>query len=212
MALNQKLKIVLATRNRDKIREIQEVLAGFEIEILILDQFPDIAEVVEDGQTIEQNALKKARTVSDATQLLTLADDTGLEVDYLDGQPGVYSSRFAGDGATYDDNCNKLLEFMKGVPENQRTARFRCIIAITGFDTEKMIEGVCEGFITNDKRGSQGFGYDPVFYVPEFDQTFAEMLLTLKNKISHRGLALEKASKFLQEMIEGKNVKKNLDF
>jgi len=200
MATNQKLKIVLATRNRDKIREIRQVLAGLEIEILKLDQFPEIPEVEEDGQTIEQNALKKAKTVSDATRLLALADDTGLEVDYLDGQPGVYSSRFAGEAATYDDNCNKLLELMKGVPESQRTARFRCIIAITGFDIEQTVEGVCEGFITNEKRGSQGFGYDPVFYVPDYNQTFAEMSLDLKNKISHRGLALEKARKFLQEI------------
>lgn len=206
MALNKKLKMVLATRNRDKIREIKEVLAGLEIEILMLDQFPDIPEVVEDGQMIEQNALKKAKTVSEATQLLALADDTGLEVDYLGGQPGVYSSRFAGEEATYDENCNKLLELMKGVPDDQRTARFRCVIAVTGCDTEKMVAGVCEGFITNEKRGSQGFGYDPVFYVPEYGQTFAEMPLELKNKISHRGLALEKAGKLLQQMIEGKNV------
>ena len=202
MTKNQKLKLVLATRNRDKIREIREVLTGLEIEVLTLDQFPSIPEVIEDRPTIEGNALKKAKTVSNATQLLALADDTGLEVDYLDGQPGVYSSRFAGEGATYDDNCNKMLELMNGVPENQRTARFRCIISITGLDTEKMVEGVCEGFITNEKRGSQGFGYDPVFYVPDYDQTFAEMSLELKNKISHRGLALEKARKLLQEMIE----------
>lgn len=200
MALDHKLKIVLATRNRDKIREIQQVLEGLEIEILLLDQFPEIPEVEEDGQTIEQNALKKARAISDATRLFALADDTGLEVDYLDGQPGVYSSRFAGKGASYDDNCNKLLESMKGVPEIQRTARFRCIIAITGFDIEQTVEGVCEGFITNEKRGSQGFGYDPVFYVPQYNQTFAEMSLDLKNKISHRGLALEQARKFLQEI------------
>jgi len=203
MALNHKLKLVLATRNSDKIREIRQVFAGLEIEILTMDQFPHVPEIVEDGQTIEQNALKKAKAVSDATQLLALADDTGLEVDYLGGQPGVYSSRFAGIGASYDDNCNKLLELMEGVPADQRAARFRCIIAISGFGTENMIEGACEGLITREKRGSQGFGYDPVFYVPEYGQTFAEMSSTLKNKISHRGLALEKARKFLQEMILG---------
>ncbi len=203
MALDQKLKLVLATRNRDKIREIQEVLTGLEIEILMLDQFPDIPDVMEDGQTIEENALKKSKAVSKATRFLALADDTGLEVDYLNGQPGVFSSRFAGEGATYDDNCNKLLELMKGVPEGQRTARFRCIITITGFDTEIMVEGVCEGFIANEKRGSQGFGYDSIFYVADYNQTFAEISLELKNKISHRGLALKKARKLLEEMIEG---------
>jgi XTP/dITP diphosphohydrolase len=202
MALDHKLKIVLATRNRDKIREIKQVLDGLELEILTMDQIPQLTEVVEDGQTIEQNAFKKAKTVSDATQLLALADDTGLEVDYLGGQPGVYSSRFAGEGATYDENCNKLLELMKAVPEKQRSARFRCIMAIAGSGTTKLVEGVCEGFITNEKQGTDGFGYDPVFYVPEYDQTFAEMPLVLKNKVSHRGLALKQARQILQAMIK----------
>lgn len=202
MALDQKLKIVLATRNKDKIKEIQQALAGLAIEIVTLDQFPLIPEVVEDGQTITANALKKAKTIYNATQLLALADDTGLEVEFLGGQPGVYSSRFAGENATYDDNCNKLLGLMNMVPREQRTARFRCIIAICGLHIDKLVEGVCEGLITTDKRGDQGFGYDPVFYVPEYDQTFAEMPLAFKNKISHRGLALKQARNILQEMIE----------
>jgi len=202
MDSEQKLKIVLATRNNDKILEIREALKGLAIEILTMDQFPQIPEVIEDGQTIAENALKKAKVVSDAIHLLALADDTGLEVDYLRGRPGVYSSRFAGEGATYDDNCNKLLQLMKGVPQKQRAARFRCVIAISGSDVERLVEGVCEGFITDEKRGSQGFGYDPVFYVPQYDLTFAQMSLTLKNEISHRGLALKQARKILQQMIE----------
>lgn len=201
MEARQQLQIVLATRNEDKIREIKAVLSGLEIDVLTLDQFPGVPEVIEDGQTLAENALKKAKAIYNATGLLALADDTGLEVDYLDGQPGVYSSRFAGEMASYDDNCQKLLRLMNGVPEQQRTARFRCVIAIIGLDVEKLAEGVCEGFITDKKRGTQGFGYDPVFYVPEFDQTFAEMSLKLKNEISHRGLALKQARKVLQQML-----------
>ncbi len=196
----QKLKLVLATRNNDKIREIREILKGLEIDILTLDEFPQIPEVEEDGATIEENAFKKARVVSGATHLLALADDTGLEVDFLQGQPGVYSSRFAGKGATYDDNVNKLLDIMKSVPHEQRTARFRCVIAISGPDVEKFVEGVCEGIIANEKRGYHGFGYDPIFYMPKYEQTFAEMSLPLKNKISHRGLALQKAREILQQL------------
>jgi XTP/dITP diphosphohydrolase len=203
MDARQRLKVVLATRNKDKIREIKQILRRLNIDVLTLDQFPHVPEVIEDGKTIEENAFKKAKVVSDATQLLVLADDTGLEVDYLDGQPGVHSSRFAGERATYDDNCKKLLDLMEGVDQEQRTARFRCIIAIVGPGIEKQVEGTCEGFITDEKRGTKGFGYDPVFYVPKYDQTFAEMSLTLKNKISHRGLALKQARKILHQMIEG---------
>ena len=204
MNARQRLKIVLATRNKDKIREIKQALKGLNIDVLMLDQFPDVPEVIEDGATIKANALKKAKVVSESTQLLALADDTGLEVDYLKGQPGVYSSRFAGEDATYDDNCRKLLSLMEGVPWEQRTARFRCVIAIVGPGIEKLVQGTCEGFIIDEKRGKQGFGYDPLFYVPQYNQTFAEMPLALKNEISHRGVALKQGRKILQQMIEGK--------
>ncbi len=199
------MKIVLATRNKDKIREIAQALQGLDIELVTLDRFPQVPEVVEDGATLAENALKKARAIFQATQLLALADDTGLEVDFLNGLPGVYSSRFAGEGASYDDNCNKLLALMDGVPEALRTARFRCIIALVGPDIERLIEGSCEGLITAEKRGSEGFGYDPVFYVPEYNQTFAEMPLSLKNQISHRGQALKRARGVLQQLLEQKH-------
>lgn len=195
------MKLVLATRNQDKIKEIKHALAGLDIEILTLDQFPQAPEVEEDGTTLAENALKKARAIFNATKILTMADDTGLEVDFLNGQPGVYSSRFAGEGASYDDNCNKLLALMKAVPKEQRTARFRCVVAFVGPGIERLVEGSCEGFITNEKRGSHGFGYDPIFYVPEYDQTFAEMPLELKNKISHRGVALQQAKRVLQQLM-----------
>jgi len=187
------LKLVFATLNRDKIREIDALLKNTSFTLLTLDDFPHIQPIVEDGKTLKQNALKKAKTIFDKTGLLTLADDTGLEVDALNGQPGVFSSRFAGEKATYDENVNKLLALMQNVPDEKRSARFRCVIAMVGSDIEQLVEGVCEGFIIHEKRGDSGFGYDPVFYVPEFKKTFSELDLATKNKISHRGQALKKA-------------------
>ncbi len=194
------MKLVLATHNRDKVKEITALLKDTSFEVLTLDDFPDIHEIEEDGETLEQNAYKKAKTVFDKTGLLSLADDTGLEVDALDGRPGVYSSRFSGENASYDDNVNKLLDMMEQVPDEKRSAQFRCIISIVGHDIKKFAEGVCPGKITRDKRGDRGFGYDPVFYVHEYDKTLAEMDLELKNEISHRGLALKKAIQILSEV------------
>lgn len=193
------LKIVLATRNRDKIQEIRDALKGLSIEISTLDYFPDVPDLVEDGTTLEQNAIKKASLVFQKTNLLSLADDTGLEVDFLDGNPGVYSSRFAGEDATYDDNINKLLTLMKGVPEENRTARFRCVIALIGPAFTQTVEGMIEGLILEKRRGTLGFGYDPIFYVPAIGKTFAEIPIGLKNQISHRGLALQKARRILDK-------------
>lgn len=171
------------------------------MDIMTLDRFPEIPALVEDGQTLAENALKKARTVCDYTQLFCLADDTGLEVDYLGGAPGVYSSRFAGPDATYDDNVEKLLQRLEGVPREQRTARFRCVVALVSPTVEQVVEGVCEGIIGEERRGQGGFGYDPVFFVPELGQTFAEMPLALKNEISHRGRALKKARVVLERWL-----------
>ncbi|HEX9975379.1 MAG TPA: XTP/dITP diphosphatase [bacterium] len=198
------LKIVLATRNIDKVREIKEALRGLAIDILTLDSFPDVPEIVEDGMTIEQNALKKASVVQGITGGLVLADDTGLEVDFLNGKPGVFSSRFAGEHASYDDNVEKLLSLMKGVPAEKRAARFRCVIALVGECIEQTVEGVVEGLILAEKHGTEGFGYDPVFYVPASGKTFAEMSLDHKNRISHRGLALAKARTILKAVAEHK--------
>ena len=200
----KQLKIVLATRNIDKIREIENALSGLEYDMLTLDNFPAVPDIVEDGTTIEQNALKKANVVHNITGELSLADDTGLEVDFLDGKPGVLSSRFAGENATYDDNVEKLLSLMKGVPAEKRTARFRCVIALVNRSIEQTFEGVIEGVILDKKQGTQGFGYDPVFLVPAAGCTFAEMPLDYKNRISHRGLALKKARIFLDELAAAK--------
>jgi XTP/dITP diphosphohydrolase len=194
------LKLVLATHNRDKVREIKALLQNTSFEVLTLDDFLDIREIEEDGETLEQNAYKKAKTVFDKTGLLTLADDTGLEVDALNGRPGVYSSRFSGENATYEDNVNKLLELMEDVPDPGRDAQFRCVISIVGQDINELVEGICPGKIIRDKRGDRGFGYDPVFYVPQYQKTLAEMDLELKNIISHRGIALKKAIQILNQV------------
>lgn len=191
-------RLVLATGNQDKIVEIKNLLEHLEIEILTLDAFPGAPDVVEDGKTLEENAIKKARAIADFTGLPAVADDTGLEVDYLDGAPGVYSSRYSGEHATYADNVNKLLRELVGVPKEKRSARFRCVAAFCNPNDCRTIEGRCEGVIGEERRGEGGFGYDPVFYVPEYDRTFAEMDLELKNRISHRAKAFLK----LRELIE----------
>jgi XTP/dITP diphosphohydrolase len=190
-------KLVLATGNRDKIKEMRELLNLSGIKILTLDEFPDAPDVVEDGKTLEENAVKKARTIADFTGLPTVADDTGLEVEYLNGEPGVYSSRYAGESASYADNVKKLLRRLAGVPWEKRQARFRCVVALCTKAETRTVEGKCDGLITEAPRGERGFGYDPVFYVPEFSRTFAEMGLAVKNKISHRAKAFGK----LKELI-----------
>lgn len=200
------MKILLATRNRDKIREINDLFHDLDVEIMTMDNFPDIPEVVEDGETLEQNAFKKANEVHKASGILSVADDTGLEVDYLDGRPGVFSSRFAGENATYDDNVNKLLDTMEGVPNERRTAQFRCVIAIVGENISEHVEGSCPGYILTEKRGSGGFGYDPVFFEPRHKQTFAEMPLSVKNQISHRGLALKQAKSVIERILKNQKL------
>jgi len=198
MLLKERRELILATRNPHKVIEIKNILSEHDIEIVTLDDYPDIPDVIEDRDTIEENALKKASEIFKATGIISLADDTGLEVDALNGQPGVYSSRFAGEYATYEMNNHKLLKLMNGIPWEERTARFRCIMAIVDEGLEYLMEGKCEGYILNELRGDKGFGYDPLFYVPEYDQTFSQMSMSVKNNISHRGLALKKLKKFFE--------------
>jgi len=195
--------LVLATRNRHKSAELAAILAGLPVRIRTMDEFPDVPDVVEDGDTCEANAIKKARAVSEATKLLAVADDTGLEVDALGGRPGVYAARYAGLKATYEDNCRKLLKELAGVPRARRTARF-VTVAVVAAPSEKVhvTAGRLDGLITEVAAGAQGFGYDPVFYVPDLGKTLAELSSEEKNRISHRAKAFAQVRELLQKRLQ----------
>ena len=188
------MQLVLATNNRDKIREIKHLLDDLPVTILTRDDFLDFPDPDETGETLIENAVLKAREISTFCDLPALADDSGLEVDALDGAPGVYSSRYAGPDVTYQDNNEKLIRELRDVPTDKRTARFRCVIAIAwNGETVETVEGTAEGRITDDLSGDEGFGYDPVFYYPPADKRFSQMTLEEKNLVSHRGKALQEA-------------------
>ena len=191
------MKIVLATHNFDKCAEMKEIMGEMPIELLTLNKFSEIGEIIEDGHTLEENALIKARTVHKMTNLAAMADDTGLEVDALSGKPGIYSARYAGENCSYSDNVNKLLQEMKNIPPEKRSARFRTSIAYVDDNMELTTEGIVEGLITNVTKGIDGFGYDPVFYIPDIKKTYAEMSINEKNQISHRGKAVNNMQKLL---------------
>ena len=193
------MKLVLATNNVHKIREITNILAGLDVELLTARDFPDFPEPHESGETLAENARIKAVEVHHATGLPALADDSGLEVDFLDGQPGVISSRFAGSGCTFADNNRKLLRLLEGVEDAKRTARFRCVAALAlSADDVHVFEGIVEGRITTRTHGNRGFGYDPVFFLPELGKTFAEVPKDVKNQYSHRGRAFRQVAEFLR--------------
>ena len=194
-------ELVLATRNRHKGEELAALLGGLGITIRTLDEFPDAPEVVEDGDTCEANAIKKARTIAEFTGLPAVADDTGLVVDALGGRPGIYAARYAGEDATYDDNCRKLLQELRGVPRERRTARFLTVAAIALPSGEiRVAQGILEGGIAEEASGTLGFGYDPVFLIPELGKTLAELSADQKNAISHRAKAFTQAKDLLREM------------
>lgn len=194
-------ELVLATRNRHKGEELAALLGDLGITIRTLDEFPGAPDVVEDGDTCEANAIKKARAIAEFTGLPAVADDTGLEVDALGGRPGVYAARYAGEDATYEDNCRKLLQEMMGVPREQRTARFLTVAAIAlPSDGVRVAQGTLEGAIAEEARGTLGFGYDPVFLIPELDKTLAQLSPDQKNTISHRAKAFTQAKDVLKAM------------
>ncbi len=196
-------QLVLATRNPDKGKELAALLADLGLTIRTLADFPDAPEVVEDGESCKANAVKKAVAVAQHTGLTALADDTGLSVDALGGKPGVHAARYAGEGATYDDNWRKLLRELQGVPRAQRQARFITVAAIARPTGEvETAEGVLEGLIAEEPVGQAGFGYDPVFLVPDLGKTLAQLTPDEKNRISHRALALAKAKALLRGMAE----------
>ncbi|OUW80360.1 MAG: non-canonical purine NTP pyrophosphatase, RdgB/HAM1 family [bacterium TMED217] len=195
-------EIVIATHNPYKKKEMVVALCDLGVNILTLDNFPEIGEIEETGSTLLENSLIKARTVFAKTGIPTIADDTGLEVDALNGAPGIYSARYAGTNVTYEDNVRKLLTEMSSIDIKSRTARFKTVISFSYNNKELWTEGVIEGSITEHSIGEKGFGYDPVFRVIETGKTFAEMTKKEKNKISHRGLALKKMSKLLMENLK----------
>jgi XTP/dITP diphosphohydrolase len=201
------MKLRAATKNANKLKEIRDKISNIPgLEIISPARDEDLPDVLEDGATFEENALKKAREVCRVTGTAALADDSGLEVDALGGEPGVYSARYAGENVTDPDRNSFLLEKMKDVPDDARNARFVCVIAVVFPDgREYAVRGTCEGSITREVRGGGGFGYDPVFLLPERGVTMAEIPLSEKNRISHRARALEKAAELLASIAEKEN-------
>jgi XTP/dITP diphosphohydrolase len=182
-------EVVLATKNRGKMEEFASLLRGVFQKIVPLTDLHSVPEVVEDGHTFEENALKKARSISGFTQKLVLADDSGLEVEALGGRPGVFSARYAGEDARDRDNIDKLLRELRGL--SNRRGRFVCSLALVFPDGKEIVaEGACEGIIIDEPRGGGGFGYDPVFFIPEMNKTFAELGSEEKNRVSHRARAV----------------------
>jgi XTP/dITP diphosphohydrolase len=195
-------QIVLATHNPDKRVEIAALLSDLGITVRSLAEFLQAPVVVEDGKTCEANAIKKAKVIADYTGLMTVADDTGLEVDALGGRPGVHAARYAGVQVSYEDNWKKLLHELDGVPMERRGARFLTVVAIARPSVQQVdtVEGVLNGVIAQRPAGTGGFGYDPVFFVPELGKTLAELLPSEKNRISHRAQAFAKAKAVLQQL------------
>ncbi len=192
-------QMIFATMNQGKLKEVQEVLVGLPIELLSLRDYPRIPEVIEDGLTFAENALKKARAVFQATGLTTLADDSGLCVDALEGRPGVFSARYAGQGASDEENYKKVLEEMKHVPEAARSAHFVCVLALVEPNgQETVFEGSCLGKITREPRGDKGFGYDPIFFFEPMAVTFAQIDSAAKSIVSHRGKALREFAAYMR--------------
>ncbi len=194
-------KLLLATSNQGKVREYKSLLQNLPYEVVTLAEQGIATTVSEVGESLEENARLKATLLATESRLLTLADDSGLEVDVLGGEPGSLSARYAGEGASDKDRVNYLLARLNGVPWEKRSARFRCVIALaTPRGEVEFCHGECHGFITFEPRGEQGFGYDPVFYLPKLDKTMAELSLEIKNQISHRGQAARQAYQKLKRL------------
>ena len=191
-------KIFIASKNKGKIDEIRSYLTPFGYEIFSLIDMPNIPDIEETGSTFEENAMIKAKAVFDVVKIPVLADDSGLEVDLLNGRPGVYSARYSGEGATDEKNNAKLIRELGDAALESRTARFKCVIALYDGMNERFFDGVCEGNIAYKPEGTSGFGYDPLFIPKGYTLTFGELCPDVKNRISHRGKALESLKKFLE--------------
>ena len=196
-------EVIIATKNSGKAREFEHIFASRGIEVKTLLDFPEIPEVEETGTTFEENAILKAEAVSQALNKMVIGDDSGLIVDALEGRPGIYSARYAGEPKNDQNNTEKVLAELKNVPEENRTARFYCALAVAVPGQKTLtVSGTCEGRILNEPRGENGFGYDPVFYVPEKGLAMAELSADVKNKISHRANALKKLDVLLDSILE----------
>ena len=196
------VELVLATRNEHKILELRSLLTGLAIKILTLKDLPGFPNVPEDGESFEDNAIKKAVEIASWSKRMALADDSGLEVDYLKGAPGVRSARFGGEKASSTEKNSMILKLLEGVPSQNRGARFVCVVAVaTSQGDVETASGVCEGYIATQPKGEEGFGFDPIFVIPSYGKTIAELGPEVKNRISHRALALEKAKDILAKQI-----------
>ncbi|MDD3368743.1 MAG: XTP/dITP diphosphatase [Lachnospiraceae bacterium] len=184
-------RIVFATENAGKIREIKAILADMDVEVLTMKEAGIAVDIEENGKTFTENAIIKVKTVAEYTDAIVLGDDSGLEIDYLNGEPGVYSARYMGHDTPYEIKNQKLIEKLAGVPDDKRTARFVCAIAAAMPDGEVLTTtGIMEGIIGYESRGEGGFGYDPIFFLPEYGKSSAELTAEQKNEVSHRGKAL----------------------
>ncbi len=192
-------ELIVASRNKGKVAEIKELLAGLPFKVTSLLEYPNLPEVVEDGKTYRANALKKAQEIALATGKMTMSDDSGLEVKALGNAPGIYSARFAGEGASEEKRNQKLFAMLKGVPMPQRQARYRCVIALVSPKGKElgMVQGTCSGYITTKEIGTNGFGFDPLFLLKRYNKTFGQLPPQVKAKISHRARALKKFRRLL---------------
>jgi XTP/dITP diphosphohydrolase len=195
-------KIIFATTNENKVREVKMMMEGFDVELYTMKDAGIDVDIVEDGTTFEENAIIKAKTIMEMTGEIALADDSGLEVDYLDGAPGIYSARFLGEETSYDVKNNYIIDKLKEAKGKERSARFVCAMA-AAFPNGEVItcKGTIEGLIAYEQKGKNGFGYDPIVYVPEYEMTTGEMAPELKNSISHRGKALEQMKEILSRRL-----------
>ena len=194
-------KIVFATTNEGKVKEIKEILEGFPVEVVSMKEMNITTDIEENGTTFEENSLIKAREISKLTGLPALADDSGLEVDYLNGEPGIYSARYLGKDTDYNYKNNYIIDRLKEAEDKERSARFICVISLVLPDGREFVKkGVMEGRIGYEIKGENGFGYDPIFYLPEYGKTSAELSSDEKNKISHRGKALRAMKELIAEI------------
>ncbi|RWR11110.1 XTP/dITP diphosphatase [Siminovitchia fortis] len=193
--------VIIATKNKGKAKEFERLFSKYGMEVKTLIDFPDVPDIEETGETFEENAIIKAEAIAKLANSIVVADDSGLAIDALGGRPGVYSARYAGAEKNDEDNIDKVLSEMEAVNEEERTARFYCALAVAGPDFETItVNGTCEGMILNERRGSEGFGYDPIFYVPSEGKTMAEMSPKRKNELSHRAAAMKNLEPYIEKL------------